>query len=195
MILPAKNNTNDYSNGFVFMSPDNFDCMGPDLHACLKTFQLHPSTAAALPPRPAHLKSAMRLRKAPPMKPAPPNPPQQQQQQSSMFTFEENDGFARNRNGNKNERHRSATKGSTGAAGADDWCSSGINDDDDDNGGVCESAQHFSWFLLTSACLSKVSLIIAIRVCVILCSFFFGARGVAVIFCQQNPRILPEVPR
>ncbi|CAN0233857.1 unnamed protein product [Pylaiella littoralis] len=146
----------DDGNGFVFMSPDNFDFMGTDLHACLKTFQLHPATALAIPPRPAHIKSAMRLRKAPQIKAAPPPKQQQQQQQpqqSSTFTFERTDRFGRNRSGNENRPKQSAAKGSADAADADGWCSSGV---DDGNGGVCEKAQHFAWFLLTSACLSRV---------------------------------------
>eukprot|EP00903_Cladosiphon_okamuranus_P020333 g18655.t1 len=147
----------DAGNGFVFMSPDNFDSMAPDLHACLHTFQLHPATALALPPRPAHVKSAMRLRRAPPLmhQIPPPSPHQYQQQQQQQHVTP---AFESGEDGNVLGASRSSSgrpSGSIGeeSAGADG--AAGCNGGSDGDGGVCEHAQHFAWFLLTSACLSK----------------------------------------
>lgn len=156
------------------MSPDVFDSMGSDLHACLHTFQLHPATAVALPPRPAHIKSAMRLRRAPaPLIQQEPQVQQAQQQQTQQQrqqrwtpASEKDDNVcgARGRSRGGRPSGRAAEDGSARCCSDDDNadCCGGLCcedldvDGDEDDGDVCEHAQHFAWFLLTSACLSKV---------------------------------------
>ncbi|CAN0379730.1 unnamed protein product, partial [Hapterophycus canaliculatus] len=103
------------------MSPDNFDAMGPDLHACLTTFQLHPATALALPPRPAHIKSAMRLREAPSPAPALPSTPETQQRrwQSPGLRLGETESCEEmNENGVPNHVCAEAAGAAAGAPGA-----------------------------------------------------------------------------
>lgn len=114
--------------GFLFLTPTNFDEMGTDLHDCLRTFELHPTVG--LPRRPAHVKSVMRLRPPP------------RRESASMGTP---DGVSRVVDG-----------GATEALAVE----RGVGGDRAAGGGgkleSCEHAQHLAWFLLTSACLSKV---------------------------------------
>ncbi|CBJ30303.1 conserved unknown protein [Ectocarpus siliculosus] len=150
------------NNGFVFMSPDQFDGMGLDLHCCLQTFQLHPATALALPLRPAHVKSVMRLRKAPfSLRPQPPSP-----QKQAIFTPNKNTNTCdRGGIGNSTMSHSSAegaVADAAAAAAAGGSAAAGRTADVRGDTGcdgarpvVCTNVQHFSWFLLTSACLSK----------------------------------------
>lgn len=60
--------------GFLNLTPESFDQLGTDLHDCLHTFELHPAVGVSR--RPAHFKSAMRLRPRPrPAVAAPPSFP------------------------------------------------------------------------------------------------------------------------
>ncbi|CAM9690922.1 unnamed protein product [Ectocarpus sp. 8 AP-2014] len=142
------------------MSPDQFDGMGLDLHCCLQTFQLHPATALALPLRPAHVKSVMRLRKAPfSLRPQPPSP-----QKQAIFAPNKNTNTCdRGGIGNSTISHSSAEGAVVAAAAAAGGSAAAgrtadVRRDTGCDGArpvVCANVQHFSWFLLTSACLSK----------------------------------------
>lgn len=175
------------------MSPDQFDGMGLDVHCCLRTFQLHPATALALPLRPAHVKSAMRLRKAPfSSRPPPPSP----QKQAVFVPNKNTNTCGRGKNGNSTRSNNSA-EGAVAAAAAGGFGAAGRTADvrgvtgcDGARPVVCANVQHFSWILLTSACLSKVS---SLRTpCVsLLCVSWAGGEDATTFF--DLPENVPSV--
>ncbi|CAM9232085.1 unnamed protein product [Ectocarpus sp. 13 AM-2016] len=162
-VMGEDGKTSDWdNNGFVFMSPDQFDGMGLDVHCCLRTFQLHPAIALALPLRPAHVKSVMRLRKAPfSLRPQLPSP----QKQAIFAPNKSTNTCDRGGIGNSTMSHSSAegaVAATAAAAAAEGSAAAGRTADVRGDTGcdgarpvVCANVQHFSWFLLTSACLSK----------------------------------------
>lgn len=168
--------------GFLFMGPEAYDEMGTDVHDCLYTFELHP--AAGLPLRPTHVKSAMRLRPPPRFAPTTPSPSSLRVRNGAPRELggSSEEGLGRfatvtaagvMENGFDGDGRRGQGKRGSidhGGGGGDGGGGGGTGGDDavvgsggahrrssSGPGGVpCEHAQHLAWFLLTSACLSKV---------------------------------------
>ena len=155
----------------MFMALDGFEGLGLDLQDCLRTFKLHASVS--LPLRPPHIKSAMRLRKAPPQLTVGEDERRGASRTTSSgtaggrvlekgFPAQHGGGVFAEAGGGANEGDGGGWGGGGGGGGgyrcggggggSHHAAASVANGRD----GACEHAQHFAWFLLTSASLSKV---------------------------------------